>query len=37
MLSYIYTVEKTGMLKNFCNSAGTDIGADNSCQTRSSE
>ena len=31
-LSYNYTVEKTGMLKCFCNSSGTDIGADNSSQ-----
>ena len=28
---------KTGMLKCFCNSSGTNIGADTSSQTRSSE
>ena len=33
----LYIVEKTGMLKCFCNSSGTNIGADTSSQTRSSE
>ena len=36
-VSNIYTMEKTGMVKNFCNSFGTDIGADTISQTRSSE
>ena len=36
-VSNIYTVGKTGMIKFFCNSSDTDIGADTISQTRSSE
>ena len=36
MLSYIYTVEKTVMLKYFCNSSGTDIGEDTITQNENS-
>ena len=34
---HLYGGEKNGYVKCFCNSSGTDIGANNSSQSRSSE